>query len=65
MRGVERFNSSGTNHIFAEGIAGMITGKTLIAWGYRPGPWFAEAIAAAQEARLAGYDDALEPSCNA
>ena len=36
----------------------MITGKTLIAWGYKPGPWFAEAIAAAEEARLAGYDDA-------
>jgi hypothetical protein len=32
----------------------MITGKTLIAWGYAPGPWFAAAIAAAEKARLAG-----------
>jgi tRNA-splicing ligase RtcB (3'-phosphate/5'-hydroxy nucleic acid ligase) len=36
----------------------MITGKTLIAWGYKPGPWFAEAIAAAEGARLAGKDEA-------
>ena len=36
----------------------MITGKTLIAWGYKPGPWFAEAIAAAEQARLAGNDEA-------
>jgi tRNA-splicing ligase RtcB (3'-phosphate/5'-hydroxy nucleic acid ligase) len=34
----------------------MITGKTLIAWGYKPGPWFAAAIAAAEQARLAGAD---------
>jgi len=32
----------------------MITGKTLTAWGYKPGPWFAAAIAAAEELRLAG-----------
>ena len=36
----------------------MITGKTLIAWGYQPGPWFAEAIAAAEMARAAGADEA-------
>lgn len=36
----------------------MITGKTLIAWGYEPGPWFAAAIAAAEEARRSGADEA-------
>jgi tRNA-splicing ligase RtcB (3'-phosphate/5'-hydroxy nucleic acid ligase) len=36
----------------------MITGKTLIEWGYRPGPWFAAAIAAAEQARQAGADEA-------
>src|SRR5262245_12337554 len=36
----------------------MITGKTLIAWGYTPGPWFAEAIAAAEDVRRAGGDEA-------
>jgi hypothetical protein len=35
----------------------MITGKTLIAWGYKPGPWFAAAIAAAEQARCAGADE--------
>jgi RNA-splicing ligase RtcB len=35
----------------------MITGKTLIAWGYKPGPWFSEAIAAAEAARQAGADE--------
>ena len=35
----------------------MITGKTLIAWGYTPGPWFAAAIPAAEKARLAGADE--------
>jgi RNA-splicing ligase RtcB len=35
----------------------MITGKTLIAWGYKPGAWFAEAVAAAETARLAGADE--------
>jgi len=35
-----------------------ITGKTLIAWGYRSGPWFPAAIAAAEKARLAGSDEA-------
>jgi RNA-splicing ligase RtcB len=34
-----------------------ITGKTLIAWGYQPGPWFAKAIAAAEAARAAGVDE--------
>ncbi|MFZ1105469.1 MAG: RtcB family protein [Hyphomicrobiaceae bacterium] len=35
-----------------------ITGKTLIAWGYRPGPWFAAAIAQAEKARAAGAGEA-------
>ena len=35
-----------------------ITGKTLIAWGYQPGPWFPAAIAVAEEARLTGSDEA-------
>jgi hypothetical protein len=35
----------------------MISGKTLIAWGYKPGPWFAAAIAAAEQARLSGADE--------
>jgi tRNA-splicing ligase RtcB (3'-phosphate/5'-hydroxy nucleic acid ligase) len=36
----------------------MITGKTLVAWGYAPGAWFKDALAAAQaaEARGAGED---------
>lgn len=37
----------------------MITGKSLIAWGYQPGPWFAAAISAAEQARLSGADDAV------
>ena len=36
----------------------MITGKTLIEWGYQPGPWFAAAISAAEQARLSGADEA-------
>src|SRR5262245_35547492 len=36
----------------------MITGKTLIAWGYQPGPWFSAAIAEAEKARRAGADEA-------
>jgi tRNA-splicing ligase RtcB (3'-phosphate/5'-hydroxy nucleic acid ligase) len=35
----------------------MITGKTLIGWGYKPGPWFAKAVAAAERARRAGADE--------
>jgi RNA-splicing ligase RtcB len=35
-----------------------ITGKTLIGWGYQPGPWFAEAIAAAESVRASGADEA-------
>src|SRR5215813_3942251 len=35
----------------------MITGKTLIGWGYKPGPWFGEAVAAAERARRAGADE--------
>jgi RNA-splicing ligase RtcB len=36
----------------------MITGKTLITWGYAPGAWFAAAIPAAEKARAAGADEA-------
>jgi RNA-splicing ligase RtcB len=36
----------------------QITGKTLIAWGYKPGPWFAAAIPAAENARASGADEA-------
>jgi tRNA-splicing ligase RtcB len=36
----------------------MITGKTLIAWGYPPGRWFANAIAAAEKAHASGADEA-------
>lgn len=32
----------------------MITGKTLTDWGYKPGPWFKDAIAAAEAVRLNG-----------
>jgi tRNA-splicing ligase RtcB (3'-phosphate/5'-hydroxy nucleic acid ligase) len=35
-----------------------ITGKTLIDWGYAPGPWFAAAIAAAEQARASGAGEA-------
>jgi RNA-splicing ligase RtcB len=43
-----------------------VTGKDLIAWGYRPGPWFPAAIAAANQASAAGADvraaiDAIAP----
>src|SRR5688572_19824818 len=38
--------------------ATMITGKTLIAWGYPPGRWFANAIAAAEKAHASGADEA-------
>jgi RNA-splicing ligase RtcB len=41
-----------------DGDASMITGKTLIGWGYKPGPWFAGAIAAAEAARASGADEA-------
>jgi RNA-splicing ligase RtcB len=34
----------------------MITGKTLIDWGFEPGAWFAEGIAAAQAAAERGED---------
>lgn len=36
----------------------QITGKTLLAWGYRPGSWFGAAIAAAERARRAGSSEA-------
>jgi RNA-splicing ligase RtcB len=36
----------------------MITGKTLIGWGYEPGAWFAAAISAAEAARRSGADEA-------
>ena len=35
-----------------------ITGKTLIDWGYGPGSWFADAIAAAETRRQEGADEA-------
>jgi tRNA-splicing ligase RtcB (3'-phosphate/5'-hydroxy nucleic acid ligase) len=37
-----------------------ISGQTLIAWGHRPSAWFKAAIAAAEEARLAGQDVAAQ-----
>lgn len=30
----------------------MISGKTLMKWGYEPGPWFKGATAAAEAAQL-------------
>src|SRR5438132_150092 len=33
-----------------------ITGKTLIDWGYEPGPWFSWAIEAARDAQADGRD---------
>jgi hypothetical protein len=35
-----------------------ITGKTLLAWGYKPGGWFDAAIAAAEQARRTGAVEA-------
>lgn len=35
----------------------MITGKTLIDWGYKPGKWFANAIQAVERARLDGASE--------
>lgn len=35
-----------------------ITGNTLIAWGYKPGAWFKQAIAAAEAAQREGADEA-------
>ena len=37
-----------------------ISGQTLIAWGHRPGAWFKAAIAAAEDARRAGQDEAAQ-----
>jgi tRNA-splicing ligase RtcB len=36
----------------------MITGKTLIDWGYAPAKWFADAIPVAEKARLEGASEA-------
>jgi tRNA-splicing ligase RtcB (3'-phosphate/5'-hydroxy nucleic acid ligase) len=36
----------------------MITGKTLIDWGYQPGSWFPEALAAANARASAGASEA-------
>ncbi len=36
----------------------MITGKTLIDWGFKPGKWFGSAIVTANVARRCGRDDA-------
>lgn len=33
-----------------------ISGRTLIEWGFNPGPWFPAAIASANEALAAGGD---------
>lgn len=35
----------------------MITGQTLIEWGYTPGPWFKAAIAEANRLRATGSDE--------
>lgn len=35
----------------------MITGKTLIEWGFTPGPWFSEALRGANEMQERGCDD--------
>ncbi len=35
----------------------MIDGKTLIGWGFKPGPWFASAISAANIAKDQGADE--------
>src|SRR5262245_25866558 len=35
-----------------------LTGKTLIDWGYKPGPWFPAAIEAARAVAAAGGDEA-------
>lgn len=35
----------------------MITGNTLIEWGFKPGKWFADALIAANELRLQGVSD--------
>lgn len=35
-----------------------VTGKTLIEWGYKPGPWFPDGIAAAARVIGAGGDEA-------
>ncbi len=34
-----------------------ISGKTLIDWGFSPGPWFNAALSAAEDARARGADD--------
>lgn len=34
----------------------MVTGQTLIDWGFKPGPWFKDAIAAAKKAEADGFD---------
>ena len=36
----------------------MITGKELIAWGFKPGKWFPQAIDAANELAANGADEA-------
>jgi hypothetical protein len=39
-------------------MSDVVTGKTLIGWGYRPGSWFAQAIPAAEAARRSGAGEA-------
>lgn len=38
-------------------MADRLTGKDLIAWGFEPGKWFADAIAVANAARARGADE--------
>src|SRR5438105_9167219 len=35
-----------------------VTGRTLLDWGYQAAPWFGRAIAAAEDARRKGADEA-------
>ena len=38
-------------------MAAQITGKTLIDWGYKAGPWFGSALAAANAAQAEGKSE--------
>ena len=43
----------------------MITGKTLIAWGHEPAPWFKEAIDSANSALATGGEEAARAAVSA
>lgn len=43
----------------------MITGKTLIAWGHEPAPWFKQAIESANAALATGGEDAARAAVDA